>query len=124
LQERFGANRAYVHLENYDLQEVFISNTNSISQGNNVLDTPASNIDGFLYRDHVFLQLSEQAYLEQNETFSTFKTMIFSKYSFQKLTQFSQENKVLPAAATNIDGNFGGIHVFLQLSRTGLFGTK
>jgi hypothetical protein len=26
----FGGNRAYIHLENYDLQEVFIKKTNSI----------------------------------------------------------------------------------------------
>jgi hypothetical protein len=37
------------------------------------------------------------------ELFSTLKTEICWKYSFQKLTQFSQGNNVLDAAASNID---------------------
>jgi hypothetical protein len=32
------------------------------------------------------------------------KTMICLKYSFQKLAQFSQENNVLDATPSNIDG--------------------
>jgi hypothetical protein len=32
------------------------------------------------------------------------KTMIWRKYSFQKLTQFTQGNNVLDAAASNTDG--------------------
>jgi hypothetical protein len=46
----FGANRTYHHTENYVLQEVFLSKTNSIFQGNNVLDVPASNKDEYLWR--------------------------------------------------------------------------
>jgi hypothetical protein len=41
--------------------------------------------------------------LEENEPLSTLKTLISSKYSFQKLTQFSQGNNVLDAPASNID---------------------
>jgi hypothetical protein len=51
-----------------------------------------------------FLNLAEKSFLEQNERFSTLKTMICRKYSFQKLTQFSQANNVLGAAASNIVG--------------------
>jgi hypothetical protein len=51
-----------------------------------------------------FFNLSEKACLEQNETFSTLKTMICRKYSFEKLTQFSQGNNVLDAAASHIHG--------------------
>ena len=38
-------------------------------------------------------------------------------YSFEKLTQFSQENNVLDAAASNIDLLLGEIHVFPKRSR-------
>jgi hypothetical protein len=46
----------------------------------------------------------EYAYLDQNEPFPTLKVMISRKYSFQKLTQFSQENNVLDASPLNTDG--------------------
>jgi hypothetical protein len=51
-----------------------------------------------------FFNLAEEAYLEQNEAFSTLETMICRKYSFQKLTQFSQGNNVLDAAAFSVEG--------------------
>jgi hypothetical protein len=65
---------------------------------------------------HVFLQLSEYAYLEQNEPFSTWNTIICRKYSYQKLTQFSQGNHVLDAHASNTDGFLSRDTSFLQLS--------
>jgi hypothetical protein len=66
-----------------------------------------------------FFNLAEEAYLEQNEPFSTLKTMICRKYSFQKQTQFSQGNNVLDATASNIDGFlWRGSCVFsIQLNR-------
>jgi hypothetical protein len=54
--------------------------------------------------------------LEENEHFSTLKTMIGSKYSFQKLTHFSQGSNLVDAAASKTDVFFGEIYVFLQLS--------
>jgi hypothetical protein len=42
--------------------------------------------------------------LEQNELFSTLKTMICRKYSFQKLNEFSQGNNVPDVPASNSDG--------------------
>jgi hypothetical protein len=38
-----------------------------------------------------FFISAEQAYLEKDEPFSTFKTMISSYGSFEKLSQFSTE---------------------------------
>jgi hypothetical protein len=64
-----------------------------------------------------FFNLAEEAYLEKNELFSTLKTTICRKYSFQKLPQMSQGNNVLDAPASYTDG-------FLQPSWIGLFGTK
>jgi hypothetical protein len=50
-----------------------------------------------------FFNLDEMAYLEQNEPFSTLKTMRSRKYCFQKVALFLQRNNVLDAAASNID---------------------
>jgi hypothetical protein len=60
----------------------------------------------FLLTQIVFFgeNLVEQAYMQQNEPFFILKTMTCRNYSFQNLTQFSQENNVLDAAASNIDG--------------------
>jgi hypothetical protein len=38
------------------------------------------------------------------EPFSTLKSMIFMKFAYQKLSHFSQLNKVLKAAASHIIG--------------------
>jgi hypothetical protein len=53
---------------------------------------------------HVFLQLAEQAYLEQREPISSLNNLSSRKYSFHKLTQFSQGKNVLGAYASNTDG--------------------
>jgi hypothetical protein len=47
----FGKKWAFVHFQNSDLQEVFPLKLTQFSQGNNVLDAAASNIDGILSRD-------------------------------------------------------------------------
>jgi hypothetical protein len=75
------------------------------SQGNNVLDAPSSNINGFLSRDTcVSSNQVNRPHLEQNEHFVTLKTQIGRQYSSQKLAQFSQGNNVLDVPASNIDG--------------------
>jgi hypothetical protein len=51
-------------------------------------------------------------------------TLICRKYSLQKLTQFSLGNNFLNATASTGMVVFGEIHVFLQISRIGLCGTK
>jgi hypothetical protein len=38
-----GANSAYLHFENYDLQDVFFQTLTQFSQGNKVLDAPPYN---------------------------------------------------------------------------------
>jgi hypothetical protein len=47
----------------------------------------------------VFLQLGSVGYLEINEPFSTLKILICRKYSFQKLSKFSEVNNVIDSAA-------------------------
>jgi hypothetical protein len=51
LNKPLAANRTYLHFENYDLQEVFLSRTNFLSQEDNVVDASASTTDVSLYRD-------------------------------------------------------------------------
>jgi hypothetical protein len=40
-----------------------------VTQGNNVLDVPYSNVDGFLSRDICFFNSAEYAFLEKSEGF-------------------------------------------------------
>jgi hypothetical protein len=42
--------------------------------------------------------------LEQIQPISTLKIFIYKKYSFQKRTQFSQENNALDVPVSNSDG--------------------
>jgi hypothetical protein len=78
------------------------------SQGNNVLYVPPSDVDGFLLRDTYVssTQLNRTIWdcLEQIDHFSSLKTFMRRQYSFQKLNQFSQVNKVLDAPASTLDG--------------------
>jgi hypothetical protein len=64
-----------------------------------------------------FINLTEYAHLEQKVPFSTLKTMISRKDSFQTLTKFSAGHHVLNAEDYNIV-SFVEMHVFLQLNRT------
>jgi hypothetical protein len=52
---------------------------------------------------HVLINSTGEAYLKQNQPFSKTTTMIYRKYSFQKLTQFTQGYNVQDAAAFNTD---------------------
>jgi hypothetical protein len=54
--------------------------------------------------------------LEQNEPFSTLKILICRKYSFLKLTQFSQENNIMDVPASNTDGLFSRYIGFYTLT--------
>jgi hypothetical protein len=51
-----------------------------------------------------FFNLAGWACFEQTEHFSTLKTLICRKYTFQKLTQFLQGNNVLDAPASDTSG--------------------
>jgi hypothetical protein len=51
-----------------------------------------------------FFNLAKLAYLKENEPFSTLKTKIFNKQSYQKLAQFSMCNTELHVSASNTDG--------------------
>jgi hypothetical protein len=50
-----------------------------------------------------FFNSAEEAYLDQNDPYSTLKTIICRKYSFQKLTPFSQGSNVPNAPASDME---------------------
>jgi hypothetical protein len=53
--ELFCTDVMFLTLENPEMQAELLSKLTQFSQGNNVLDPPASNIDRFLARETVFL---------------------------------------------------------------------
>jgi hypothetical protein len=69
-----------------------------------VLDTAASNIDGFLCRDTNVSSTQLNRLPWGKEPFSTLITMIFRTYSVQSLTQFSKGCNVLAATSSYLDG--------------------
>jgi hypothetical protein len=73
-------------------------------EGNNVVDAANSHTDGLLSRDTCVSPIQQLAYLQQIETFSNLKNLSCRKYSFQNLSQFSQRNNFLDAAASNVGG--------------------
>jgi hypothetical protein len=52
-----------------------------------------------------FFNLTEWAYLKENDLFSNLKIVICRKYSLQKLTKFSEGTNMLDAAASNRDAS-------------------
>jgi hypothetical protein len=75
---------------------------------------------GFFCETHLFHHLGCSVYLEKNEPFCTLKTMSCRKYSFQDLTQFSQEKHILDAPASSTDDVLLRESLFHQLSQIGL----
>jgi hypothetical protein len=100
----YGANMAYLHLENCDLLEVFLSKTNSILLGNNVVYYPFLTWMIFFQEIHVFLQLSWIGLSRANRAYPQLENDEWQEEFFQNLSQFSQGNKVLDAPASNTEG--------------------
>jgi hypothetical protein len=99
----FGVNIAYLHLKYISCRKYSVKKLSHFTDGNNLQDAPASNTNSCLGVIHVFFQLNCICLFETFVPFSTLKTMIFRKYSFQKVTQFPHRNNVLQAAVSNLD---------------------
>jgi hypothetical protein len=67
------------------------SKVTQFSQGYNKLDAHSSHSEGFLQQIHIFLNLAEEALLDQS--YLHLENYDWLKYSFEKLTQFSHRNK-------------------------------
>jgi hypothetical protein len=50
-----------------------------------------------------FFKYFEASHLEPNKTFSTFKSLIYRKYAFKKLTEISPGNNLVDALASMTD---------------------
>jgi hypothetical protein len=64
----FAANGTFLHHENSDFQDVFLSKLTQFSQGINVLDAPISNTDGFLWRNMCVSQTSLSGPIWRNQS--------------------------------------------------------
>jgi hypothetical protein len=71
------------------------------SQGNNVLDAEASNIDDFLWRDSCVSSIQLIGLFGTKQPIYTLKHISCRKFSFQKLTLFTQGNNLLDVPASN-----------------------
>jgi hypothetical protein len=99
----FGTKWAFLHLENYDLEEVSFQKLTQYSEGDNVLDHPPSKTDGCLGEIHVFRHLIWIGLVEEHKPNCTLKHLSCRAYSFQNVNQFSQKNNMLHSAASVID---------------------
>jgi hypothetical protein len=100
----FGIKWAFLHLENYDLLRYSFQKFTQFLQGNNVQDAAASNREGFLLRDTCVSSTQLNRPCGIKWAFLHLETMIYRKYFFKKLTQFSLGNNVLDANSSNTDG--------------------
>jgi hypothetical protein len=101
----FGTKWAFLNLENCDLHDVLLSTTNSIVSGKQCARGCSFYHGWFsVERFMSFFNSAVKDYLDHADPLSTLKYLHFRKYSFQRLTPFSQGNNVLHAAASNIDG--------------------
>jgi hypothetical protein len=116
----FTAKRDKLHLETPKLQEVFLSKTNTFLIGKQCARCSCSNTDSFSREIHVFLHLIWLSIFGKIKPFSSLKILICRKYSFQKLTQFSQGSNVRGDVASNIDGFLWRDTCVLQLRQIGL----
>jgi hypothetical protein len=89
------------------------------SQGNNLLGTPASNIDGFLPRDICVSSIQQNSCILNKLNVSPSLMWRARQYSFQKLTEFSLGNNVLDTPAFNTDCMFQNLQVFLHYIQIG-----
>jgi hypothetical protein len=120
----FGSSRDYLPLETLKLQEVLLAKLNQLSQGNNVLDAPASNTDGFLRVIHVSHQLILICSFGTKWDFLHLESYDLQDVFLSEITQFWQVNNMLDSPASNTDGSLREIYVFLQLSWMGLLAAK
>jgi hypothetical protein len=100
----YGSNRTYLNLENYDLQEGFLPNSQSVLAGNHVLDALYSDTDGFLQQIHVFFQLNWIGLFGTQWPIFHFETFDLQEVFLSKTNSVLTRKQSTSAPATNIDG--------------------
>jgi hypothetical protein len=120
----FGAKWSFLHCENDDLQDVFLSKRNSSLTRKQSGRFFASNTDFFLSR-YTHVSSSYLNWLTCNKMrFLHLEKYDLQELFFPNLSEVSQGNNVLETPASNSVVFFLGMHVFPQLSCLGLFGTQ
>jgi hypothetical protein len=100
----FGTKWVSFHLEKSKCRKYSFQKLTEFSQGNQVLDAPASNTDNILPRDTCVSSTQMKRPIWTN--ISLAQPLIYltcKKYSLEKLTQFSQGNDLMDAPHCNID---------------------
>jgi hypothetical protein len=82
----------------------FFQKLTEFTLGNNVLDAPASNRDGFVWRDTCVPSNKQNRPIWRNRAYLHLDTPNLQELFLEKLTQFSLDNSVLNAPASNSDG--------------------
>jgi hypothetical protein len=100
----FGAKLAFLQLENYDLQEVYLSTSNSVMPGKQCVEAADSNTDGCLSTHTCVCTSQLNRPICRKQLNSILKYLTCWKNSFQNLIQFSQGINVLDAPASITHG--------------------
>jgi hypothetical protein len=101
-------NRAFSYLKILICRKYSFQKLTQFSQGYNVIDSNSCNTHGFLSRDISVSSTWLNRPTRSKQTTSTLKHLSCRKYTFQKLTQFSQ--------GSNTDSFPQEIHLFHQLN--------
>jgi hypothetical protein len=113
----FGTKWAFLVIENSDWQELFSQKLSQFSQGNNVLDAPASGTNGFLLRDTCISSTQLKRPIRNKHCLSPpWKTYVAGSIPFKnELSSHRETMWKMLLLLTEIDF-FHEIHVFLHLS--------
>jgi hypothetical protein len=100
----FGIKWAFLHHENYGLQEVFFQKLTHLGQGSNVLDAPASNLDGCLWRDTFVSSMQLNKLIWRKQSLSPPATVKIQEVFLSKTNWIPKGNNMLDSHASNRDG--------------------
>jgi hypothetical protein len=124
----FGTKWTLFQRENCDLQQVFLSKTNTVLIGKQWAGSSWFCHRCISYEKCIcFLNLVDLGLFATKCAFLHLENCVCRKYSFKKLTEFSQRNQVVHAAANNtavLFFFFSEIYVLRSLSWIGLSGTN
>jgi hypothetical protein len=101
LNRPIWSKQSHLLLETPLLQEGFLSKLTLFSQGNNVLDAPASTTNGDLLRDMFVSSTYQNRPIWKKMRLSHLEISDLKEVFFQKLTQFSLGKNVLDAPPCN-----------------------
>jgi hypothetical protein len=120
----FATKWSFLYLENYDLQEIFLSKSNSSLTRKQCGRCSTSNTDGFLSRYACVLSTHLKRPIATKWDFLHLEKYDWLQFSSHKLSHVSQGKNVLELLLLRRVVFFQAMHVFLQLTWRGLFGNR